>query len=409
MGRPGNPDLNAYAIPEFFGDVITVNGKSWPYLEVEPRRYRFRIVNASNARMYALYFTSESGSVPDIWQIGTDGGLLDKPVNITSFVPYTYNPSMHSPQNLGPVFTDPSLFMAPGERADIIIDFSGYEGQILTVNNDSPAPFPGGGTLMEPDVEGWVMQFKVTKPLCSPDISFNPAAPGATLRSGADAIVRLVDGAGGLAPGVVPNLTRSLVLIEQEDPYSTAPVVVLMNNTTYNGKDPYNDQIVPDSVAYNNGTIYVTELPQVGSTEVWEIVNMTPDAHPIHVHLIQFQIMNRQPFYLGNIVPPFACTGAYRDYYESLWSSYTPIPPNLPPGTVYSYGPPLPYLSTPKYGGNPDVTPYLTLGGPIPGDPNEYGWKNTIKAFPGTVTRLVVRWAPEPHRKCIPRPKPVCI
>ena len=227
-GPPGNPDINPYAIPEFFGDVNTVNGRSWPYLEVEPRRYRFRVLNASNARMYGFYLTSTSGPVPDIWQIGTDGGLLDTPVNLSSFVPFTYNPSnVCSPQNLGPVFTDPRLFIAPAERADIIIDFSGYQGQYLTLNNDSPAPFPSGGTLLEPDVEGLVMQFRVTKPLSSPDTSFNPAAPGATLRSGDNAIVRLVDGAGSLAPGVVPNLTRTLVLIEQEDPFSSAPVVVV--------------------------------------------------------------------------------------------------------------------------------------------------------------------------------------
>lgn len=395
-GPPGNPDINPYAIPEFFGDVNTVNGKSWPYLEVEPRRYRFRVLIASNARMYALYLTSTNGPVPDIWQIGTDGGLLDTPVNINSFVPFTYNPTNEcSPQDLGPVFTDPRLFLSPAERADIIIDFSGYEGQTLTLNNDSPAPFPSGGTLLEPDVEGVVMQFRVTKPLSSPDTSFNPAAPGATLRSGDQAIVRLVNSTGGLAPGVVPNITRSLTLIEQEDPFSSAPVVVLLNNTTYDGRNPYNDQIVPDSVPDNNGTIYVTELPQVGSTEVWEIINMTPDVHPIHIHLIQFQIMNRQPFYLGNIVPPFDCPGSYRNAYESLWSTYFPVPPNLPPGTIYSYGPPLLYLSTPKLGGNPDIAPYLTLGPPVPGDPNEYGWKDTIKSFPGTVTRLVIRWAPQ--------------
>lgn len=396
-GPPGNPDINPYAIPEFFGDVNIVNGKSWPYLEVEPRRYRFRVLNGANARMYALYLTSEKGPVPDIWQIGTDGGLLDTPVNISSFIPFTYNPTNEcSPQNLGPVFTDPRLFLAPAERADIIIDFTNYAGQTLTLNNDSPAPFPSGGTLLEPDVEGLIMQFRVTKPLSSPDKSFNPAAPGATLRSGDNAIVRLVNGQGGLAPGVVPNLTRSLTLIEQEDPFSSSPVVVLLNNTTYDGRNPYNDQIVPDSVAYNNGSIYVTELPQIGSTEVWEIINMTPDAHPIHIHLIQFQIMNRQPFFLGNIVPPFNCPGSYRNFYEFLWSIYPfPIPPNLPPGTVYSYGPPLPYLSTPNLGGNPDVTPYLTLGGPVPGDPNEYGWKDTIKSFPGTVTRIVIRWAPQ--------------
>ena len=167
-----------YAIPEFFGDVITVNGKSWPYLEVEPRRYRLRLLNASNARMYGLYLTPMilSASIPPpIWQIGTDGGLLDNPVNINSFIPFTYNPSNLCPPedpDLGPVFRSPRLFIAPGERADIIIDFSGLEGTVFTLNNDAPAPFPGGGTELDPTVEGLVMQFRVKKPLSSPDTSF---------------------------------------------------------------------------------------------------------------------------------------------------------------------------------------------------------------------------------------------
>lgn len=400
-GPPGNPDINPYAIPEFFGDVICVNGKSWPYLEVEPRRYRFRILNASNARMYGLYLTCGKSPLqvfqPAIWQIGTDGGLLDTPVNINSFVPFTYNPSNLCPPddpNLGPVFSAPRLFLAPAERVDIIIDFSGFEGKILTLNNDAPAPFPSGGTQLDPDVEGLVMQFRVQNHSSSIDESFNPAAPGATLRSGQQAIVRLVNEQGGLAPGVVPNLTRSIVLIEQEDPYSTAPVVVTINNTSYSGRNPYNNQPVPDSIPYNKGSIFVTEIPQIGSTELWEIINLTPDMHPIHIHLIQFQILNRQVFYVGNIVPPFTCAGSYRDLYETLWDDYPNRLPYVPPGTIYTYGSPLSYLSTPKLGGNPDVTPFL-LGDPIICDPNEYGWKDTIKMSPGTVTRLVVRWAPQ--------------
>lgn len=400
-GPPGNPEINPYAIPEFFGDVICVNGKSWPYLEVEPRRYRFRLLNGSNARMYALYLASGNPlrrvTEPTIWQIGTDGGLLDIPVDINSFVPFTYNPSNLCPPsdpNLGPVFKTPRLFFAPGERMDIIIDFAGHEGEVLTLKNDSPAPFPSGGTQLDPNNEGLVLQFRVTKPLSSPDLSFNPAAPGATLRNGDQKIVRFATPEGELAPGVVPNLTRSLVLIEQEDPFSSAPVVVLCNNTSYNGLNPYTNQPLPDSVPYNNGTLYVTEIPQVGATEIWEIVNLTPDAHPMHLHLVQFQILNRQVFYLGNIVPPFTCPDSYRDLYNAFWDKVFPRPPGVPPGTIYTYGPPLPYLSTPKLGGNPDVTPFLSSP-IIPCDPNEYGWKDTVKMYPSTVTRLVVRFAPQ--------------
>jgi FtsP/CotA-like multicopper oxidase with cupredoxin domain len=239
----------------------------------------------------------------------------------------------------------------------------------------------------------------VVKKLSSPDTSFNPAAPGATLRKGKNKVLRIADGNVGLAPGVVPDLTRSLVLIEQEDPSTGAPITVLCNNTNYNGLNNYNNQPLPDAVAYNNGTVYITELPQVGSTEIWEIINLTPDAHPIHIHLIQFQVMNRQVFNVGNVVPPFTITPSYRlDQYEAAWP--TPTLP-VPPGTIYSYGPPFPYLSTPNVGGNPDVTGYL-VGDPFPADPNELYWKDTVKAFPGTVTRLAVRWAPQtiPVAKC---------
>lgn len=390
-GNPGNPTIHPYGIPEFFGDVICVNGKSWPYLEVEPRRYRFRLVDASNARMYALLLEDQIGNtsgptVPTIWQIGSDGGLFDVPVAINSFVPFTWNPQDTTSTPYGsPVFTTPRLFISPAERMDIIIDFTDFEGEIFTLVNDSPAPFPNGGTPLDPN-ESLVMQFRVTKPLSSPDNSFNPAAPGATLRTGAQQVIRLADGTGGLAPGVVPNLTRSLVLIEQEDPDTGAPVTALINNTTYNGINPLTGQPIPDSVAYNNGTIYVTEIPQIGSTEIWEFINLTPDAHPIHIHLIQFQVLNRQVFNVGDVAPPFVISPSYRlDAYEAAWG---------PGGTIYGAGPPLLYLSTLMLGGNPSVIPYL-IGSVIAPDPNESYWKDTIKMYPGTVTRLVVRWAPQ--------------
>lgn len=395
-GDPGNPTIHPYGIPEFFGDVICVNGKSWPFLEVEPRRYRFRIVDASNARMYALRLfengKSSKGAVPTIWQIGSDGGLFDKPVAIDSFVPFTWDSATKKPYGQQ-VFDSPRLFISPAERVDLIIDFAGFEGKTITLKNDSPAPFPGGGTPLQSN-ERLVMQFRVTKKLSSPDKSFDPAAPHATLRKGKNQVLRLADGKGGLAPGVAPNLIRSLVLIEQEDPNTGAPVTVLINNATYNGLNPITNQPIPQSIPFkrrsdpdlDTDTIYVTELPQVGSTEIWEFINLTPDAHPIHIHLIQFQIMNRQVFNVGNVVPPFKASPSYRlNAYEAAWG---------PGGTQYGAGSPLLYLSTPKLGGNPDVSPYL-VGKVIPPDPNEIYWKDTVKMFPGTVTRLVVRWAPQ--------------
>ena len=122
-GAPGNPGLHPFWIPEFFGDVICVNGRSWPYLNVEPRRYRFHIVNSSNSRFYRMGLAdSKNGAQgPPLWQIGTDGGLLDRPVQLPGLVePFATHPTPTT-----------RLFLAPSERADIILDFTGAPGDIL--------------------------------------------------------------------------------------------------------------------------------------------------------------------------------------------------------------------------------------------------------------------------------------
>ena len=434
-GDPGNPTLHAYSIPEFFGDVMVVNGKSWPYMEVEPRRYRFRILDVCNARMLALRLADDAGNttgptVPGIWQIGSDGGLLDRPVAINSFVPFSFDPAITVPSAPGveasrvrpsvripsfgrkpvmaspygsPVFDSPRLFLAPSERMDVIIDFSGFAGKTFTVVNDAKYPFPGGNDT-NPLLDGLVMQFKVTKPLSSVDKSFNPAVPNAVLRRDDNKIVRLGD------DDVKVNNRRRLVLIEQEDPDTGAPLKVLINNAHWNGEKPMgvfdwqDGTPIPDSVPINGirgVNVNVTELPQIGSTEMWEFINLTPDAHPIHIHLIQFQVMNRQVFNVGATVPdttppymppPFFTTPGYRtDAYEAAWFSNR----GSSIGTRYGGGSPLNYLVPHMpMGGNPDVTPYLISRSYRP-DPNESGWKDTVKMHPGTVTRLLVRWAPQ--------------
>jgi spore coat protein A, manganese oxidase len=417
-GDPGNPAIHPYAIPEFFGDVIVVNGKSWPYLKVEPRRYRFRFLDGCNARMLALRIADERGktsgpSVPTIWQIGSDGGLLDKPVAI-DFTPFTIDPGDTTVTPYGsPTLKSSRLFLAPAERMDVIVDFSGFEGKTFTLVNDANTPFPGDDSTLNPNVEGKIMQFRVTRHLSSADSSFNPAAHHAALRRGPAKMVRLADGKGGLADGVTVDNARRLVLIEQEDPDTGAPVKVLINNTSYDGQSPMGSfawqdgQPIPEAVPFNQGNIQVTEMPQVGSTEIWEFVNLTADAHPIHIHLIQFQVLNRQVFKVGTEGPdaeppftipptqPFFTTPGYRtDAYEAAWPGYSPLDNNGFGGTRYGAGPPLDYLSATPMGGNPDVTPYL-VGEPIPPDPNEAGWKDTLKMYPGTVTRLVIRWAPQ--------------
>src|SRR5262249_21331349 len=138
----GVTDIHPIWVPNVFGNIALVNGKVWPFLEVEPRKYRFRILNGSNSRFYNLSLTSKQ----PFTQIGSEGGLLPKPVTLDE------------------------LLLAPAERADVIVDFAGHEGQFIVLTNDAPAPFPGGGAVDLPET----MQFRVTRPLSGSDTSSLP-------------------------------------------------------------------------------------------------------------------------------------------------------------------------------------------------------------------------------------------
>ncbi|HET9596864.1 MAG TPA: multicopper oxidase domain-containing protein [Anaeromyxobacteraceae bacterium] len=386
------PEVHPLWRPEFFGDVIVVNGKSWPVFDVEPRRYRLRFLDGANARVFQMTLAKAfspapidpavgvpAGIVVDqagpvFWQIGTDGGLLDKPV---------------------PVQT---LLMAPGERADVIVDFSSVAGQTLTLVNNANAPFPGGD-YVDPDTTAQIMQFRVKAKASSADTSCNPAATGAagcTLRPGKP-IVRLADAATvSTAAGVKPTVKRQVILREIEG--TTGPLTAFLNNTTYSGlRESTLTNGFPGPIADGTGLgpNFVTEVPRVGATEVWEIANLTPDAHPIHIHLIQFQLVARQDLNTGRDDVTGIPTGYLADYLAAL-PNQTPLPFSLndaePPGD----GPPKPYNTLNKDGAVGGALPlkrYL-VGAARPAEPNERGWKDTIVTYPGTVTRLAIRWAP---------------
>jgi spore coat protein A len=356
-----NPE-HPFWIPEFIGDTIVVNGKVWPYLNVQAKRYRFLLVNGSNARTYAFFLVNqENGAMgPPIWQISTDGGYLDAPVKI-----------------------DPKaklldkLVLMPGERAGVIIDFAGFEGQTLLMRNNARTPYvkgepPHGSTL------GQVIQFRVALGTLS-DASYDPAS-GIPLRT---PMVRLVDPAyGTLAAGVTIQKTRQLTLNEVEaepdQEFPGGPLEVLVNNTKWDGFQQPGRKVRSDftPVTTNGVTEYYSELPNEGDTEIWEIVNLTADAHPIHTHLTQFQLLNRQNFHAEK----------YAAAYEASFPGGAYIP---------AYGPPLDYATgnARALGGNPDVAPYLAGPARSP-DANEGGWKDTIHALPGQVTRIAVRYAP---------------
>lgn len=362
-----NPD-HPYWVPEFTGDTIAVNGHVWPYLDVEPRRYRFLFINGSNARTYEMFLTSQTTKAkgPAFWQIGTDGGYLDFPVKI--------DPSAPGNQLQ-------KLRMLPGERADVIVDFAGLApGTLLILRNVAKTPYPAGETV-EGRTIGRIMQFRVV-PGGGVDTTYDPAAGGA-LRT---PMVRLVDPAAGtLAPGVVAQKTRQLTLNEvvaeasavEGTEYEGGPEEVLVNNTEWSGKDDQGN-IRPDftAVTIGDNTTGYSELPREGETEVWEIINTTADAHPIHLHLVQFQLINRQSYDVRKFMAAYAL--AYGG------------------AIVDGFGPPNDY-NVPNadgaVGGNPAVGPFLR-GPARPPDANEAGWKDTVMMLPGQVTRIAVRWAP---------------
>jgi FtsP/CotA-like multicopper oxidase with cupredoxin domain len=400
-GDPTNPLIHPNWIPEYFGDAIVVNGRTWPYLEVEPRRYRFRVVNGANARFFRMNLVDSSNPTiagPTIWQIGSDGGLFDLPVK----------PTDH--EDLSRF----ALFMAPGERADIIVDFSNLAGKSFTLMNDAQYPYPSGGPVTQ-NLDDTVMQFRVTRPLSGANATFNPAAAGATLRGGtnqpAPSIRLSSPTTGKLATGVKADVTRQLVLVEVEGeppaPQPGGPIEVLLNNTKWDGLREGSQEVAGGAASKpdNLGNM-VTELPRLGATEVWEIMNLTQDAHPIHLHLIQFQLLNRQAI-KTSVDASGEAVYAYRKTYDSKFpggkysgqlSDGSWGQTKYRPGTyIPGFGPPNDYSTANNdgaIGGNPPFAPTLT-GQPLLPEASETGWKDTIKVYPGFVTRIVARWAPQ--------------
>ena len=236
---PGAPAISVQ--PGFFGNVIVVNGKAWPVLNVKPRKYRFRVVNASDTRFYRLTLPKANGHKgPKMHQIGTDLGLLDAPLNVTQ------------------------LLLAPGERADVVIDFSGFEGQTLILRNSAQTPFPQG-PAPDPATTGQVMAFRVGSSWVR-DTSQLPRR----LRP------RFAQNA---CPEPI-SATRQLIVGDMPDSFGRR---MFMLGTAEEGMMHWMDPI--------------TENPTLGATEVWEIFNMHGNVHPIHLHLVNFRILDRQEFH----------------------------------------------------------------------------------------------------------------
>ena len=236
-----------------------MNGKTWPNLNVEPRQYRFRLVNGSNARFYDL--SMNKGLKFNV--IATDGGYLQKAV------------------------LTPNVIFGPGERYEAIVDFSTLKvGTKVVMFNAARTPFPGGAM---PTVNGTdtIMQFTVVaKTSVLPNTAI---AAGTALRAAGNPIQPIIN---EIIPQPFPcsiewNIVRQLTLNEVIG--AGGPLELVINNSKYNLG--FNTPGCPGGVLCRE-----TELPAVGDTEVWEIINITADAHPMHTHLVTFQILDRTPF-----------------------------------------------------------------------------------------------------------------
>ena len=247
------------ALAEFFGDHMVVNGKIWPKENVEPRNYRMRLLNGTDSRFMVIQFVAvnagdtdftNAGSPIPFWVIGSDQGLGT------------------------PAQTD-TLVFEPGGRYDIVVDFSQVpEGKrVIMKNLGGDAPFGGAyGDELDPEdlfpdrQTDRIMAFDVIVPKSDVPDNFNPTN---------------LPGYGGVANDAT---TRRVALFEGTDEFGRL--------------QPLLGTVADDLSGTNVATAYTwfqptTETPALDSTEIWEIYNFTGDAHPIHLHLVNFEIMGR--------------------------------------------------------------------------------------------------------------------
>ena len=259
-------------LPEFFGDTILANGMAWPKQGLAPTQYLLHLLDNSDSRFYVLHFDNPWVKVT---LVGSDGGLLPEAKTVIA--------------GDGVDHPDQFLLLGPADRNDVVVDFSDPHllGQHVTLLNSGPAfdPINGinpDGTLPEgiqaadpDDGVGQVMRFDVAaySPGCLPTAS---VTDGTLLEPNAE------------DPMPAPDHVRKLGLFEVEDAFGhVTPELGPAEATTDIDGNPVAFGPLPFSAP-------VTETPRLGSTEEWDIFNFTEDAHPIHIHLVQFAVLGRQ-------------------------------------------------------------------------------------------------------------------
>jgi FtsP/CotA-like multicopper oxidase with cupredoxin domain len=307
-------------IPEFFGNAICVNGAIEPFLNVEPRLYRFRIINGCNARFinFDLRPSSLTGVRPPMWVIGSDGGFIATPTQLNTLV------------------------MGPGERYDVVVDFSGVPSERVNLNNSILPKQVVNPGLPEPVI----MQFRVgaldtVKQANLPPVDFST---GRTLTSD--------------TPGNRLGATTGTRVITLEEVMGAkGPLAVILNGRSFEGR-PVKNPVPATGYPFDldpQKAVGSQDDVANGATEEWSFVNTTVDSHPMHVHFVQFGVQQRVPFDAARYSAALAAARA-----------------SDPDARL-------------------DFTPFLT-GPPIPIPAHESGWKDTVQAHPGQVTTIKAKF-----------------
>jgi spore coat protein A, manganese oxidase len=329
---PGpNPSVHPQWVPEYFGDVAVVNGITWPKLTVGQQAYRFRLLDGSNARCYTLSLAVAAAgkkaaavAAPTMTIIGSDQGYLPTPRVATL------------------------LTMCPGERYEVVVDFSAVApGTIVDLVNTAGAPFPAGPAPQTPNGPyaflASMMQFNVVAK-GAPAGFVQPAnwatAVQASVTGKIAALAAVPAPPVGPFVGVVPPTNpNTYILNEVADPLTKAPLRVQI-----------------DGKAFEDA---VDTTPKRGSVQYWDIVNTTVDAHPMHLHLVQFKVIGRWTL----------------DINKYTKAAITPNP--LTGGIIV----------------NKAINPMqFVMGAMRAPEPGEEGFKDTAKSFPGELLRIVAKW-----------------
>ncbi|KAK6922228.1 Multicopper oxidase, type 1 [Dillenia turbinata] len=220
-----NPNIHPQWQPEYFGDAIIVNGKAWPRMTVRRRKYRFRIINASNARFFKFFFTNGL----DFVHVGSDSAYDERPVRLKN------------------------ILLAPSEIADLVVDFSMSRTNHAILANDAPYPYPSGDPVN-------VANSKVMKFVIKNEHELDTSrVPEKLIKYPTEELS-------------AASQTRYIAMFEYTTP-SDEPTHLFLNAKPYDAP--------------------ATETPKPGTTEIWNIINLTEDNHPLHIHLGLFTVIDQ--------------------------------------------------------------------------------------------------------------------